>query len=939
MPENMSYDQLNSEYSMLMSVLGVSVSKHLLDEHYTCVWANEHYYQMIHYPKEEYEVRFHNHVDEFYINNSEDWRRLVEKITEAIANGDGGYTAYTSWFYPDGEKYWVKLKAIFTDEFIDGCRVAYTTITDVTEMMEARLEKEQQTQRIVEQVTHEQDMLMSALNVSVSKHLLDKHFTCVSANEFYYRMIGYSKEEYEARFHNHVDEFFADKQESWIIIEKKVKTAIEKGDGGFTAFFPMDYPDGTVFWVKLVSFFTEDSINGYPVVYCTMTDVTNMLQVQKERTIAYDNIPGFIVKYRITPDALVILEAGDRLAELFNVNTEDLSKTDPFRALAPESRKLIHEQHPRLRNKEPFVGTVHMKDKMGQERWFQINCTCIDTIADDPIYLVVFIDITDVTVLREMQNQLEERSELLNAALEKAEQANRAKSDFLSRMSHDIRTPMNAIVGMTEIASVHLEEPEKMESCLKKIARSSQHLLSLINDVLDMSKIESGKITPNISPMLLPELMENVVTIMQSDLKAKDQRFSIRLHSITHESVFSDALRLRQVFINILSNACKFTPAGGSITMDVAESAAEQVGQAVYTFTFTDTGIGIRTEFIDEIFEAFTREHDSRTERIEGTGLGMAITKKIVDMLGGSITVESHVGQGTVFTVSLPVQVEESTEADMRLPAVKVLVVDDDECVCEFTAQILGECGGLPEWTTSGHDALSKIEEAHARGDDYKVVILDWKMPEISGVDVARIIREKMGDALPILTISAYDWSDIEQDARTVGINGFLQKPLFRSTLVFSLKKYLLPQDAQPNAAARKQTVDFSGKTFLLVEDNELNREIAEELLSSTGAVIESACDGIESVEKFTESPERYYDLILMDVQMPVLNGYDATRKIRALPRADARAVPILAMTADVFSEDITAALAAGMNAHLAKPLDIALVIRTIARFLGEAQG
>ena len=934
MSDNLNYEQLSSEYNLLMNVLEVSVSKHLADEHFTCIWANDYYYQMIRYSKEEYEARFHNHPDEFFANNPEGWQIITEKVRASIANRENSCTAYIPMLYPNGEKYWVKLKSVYTDEYIDGCRVSYTTMTDITEMMQTRLEKEQHFQRVFEQVSQEQDMLMSALNVSVSKHLMDEHFTCIRANEFYYRLIGYTKEECHSIFHDHVDEFFANNPDSWNILHKKIEATIADNDDSYSAFLPMYYPNGSVYWVKLVGFFTDEYIDGRQVTYATMVNVTDMLQIQKERTIAYDNIPGFIVKYRVTPDSLLILEASDRIGNLFDV--KDPSSADPLRVLAPESQELMQEQFSHLRSREHFEATLHMKDKSDQDRWFQASFSCIDTIAADPVYLAVFIDITDVTVLRELRCKLEERTEMLNNALDKAEKANLAKSDFLSRMSHDIRTPMNAIVGMTKIAFSHIKEPEKMEDCLKKIELSSQHLLSLINDVLDMSKIESGKITPNIGPLLLPELIENVVTIMQPDIKAKKQQFSVRLQNVIHENIYCDALRLRQAFINILSNACKFTPVGGSIAMDIEECAAEEADRAVYTFTFVDTGIGINPEFVDKIFDAFSREYDSRMEQAEGTGLGMAITKKVMDMLGGTVSVESQVGRGTTFTVVLPVRVGRITPAGIQLPHARVLIADADREVCENSARFLGECGISADWAVSGHEALSKAEEAHASGRDYRAVILDGQLTDISGVDTARLIREKTGDASPILAISAYDWSDIEPAAKAAGVRGFLQKPLFRSTLAASLKKYLLDQDADQTEDVQKQNFDFTGKTFLLADDNELNREIAEVLLTSTGAVIDSVCNGFQCVEKFTGSPEGYYNLILMDIQMPQMNGYTATQKIRELSRSDARTVPILAMTADAFSEDIEAAMAVGMNAHLAKPLDINLVIRTISRFLNR---
>ena len=932
MSDNLNYEQLSSEYNLLMNVLEVSVSKHLADEHFTCIWANDYYYQMIRYSKEEYEARFHNHPDEFFANNPEGWQIITEKVRASIANRENSCTAYIPMLYPNGEKYWVKLKSVYTDEYIDGCRVSYTTMTDITEMMQTRLEKEQHFQRVFEQVSQEQDMLMSALNVSVSKHLMDEHFTCIRANEFYYQLIGYTKEECHSIFHDHVDEFFANNPDSWNILHKKIEATIADNDDSYSVFLPMYYPNGSVYWVKLVGFFTDEYIDGRQVTYATMVNVTDMLQIQKERTIAYDNIPGFIVKYRVTPDSLLMLEASDRIRNLFDV--KDPSSADPLRVLAPESRELMQEQFSHLRSREHFEATLHMKDKSDQDRWFQASFSCIDTIAADPVYLAVFIDITDVTVLRELRCKLEERTEMLNNALDKAEKANLAKSDFLSRMSHDIRTPMNAIVGMTKIAFSHIKEPEKMEDCLKKIELSSQHLLSLINDVLDMSKIESGKITPNISPMLLPELIENVVIIMQPDIKAKNQQFSVRLQNVIHENIYCDALRLRQAFINILSNACKFTPMGGSIAMDIEECAAEEADRAVYTFTFADTGIGINPEFVDKIFDAFSREYDSRMEQAEGTGLGMAITKKVMDMLGGTVSVESQVGRGTTFTVVLPVQIGRITPADIQLPHARVLIADADREVCESSSRFLEECGIPADWAVSGHEALSKAEEAHASGGDYRAVILDGQLTDISGVDTARLIREKTGDASPILAISAYDWSDIEPAAKAAGVRGFLQKPLFRSTLAASLKKYLLDQDTDQTEDVQKQSFDFTGKTFLLADDNELNREIALEFLHMGNIEADCAVNGREALERFLSSDPGTYDLILMDLQMPVMDGLTATVKIRESSHPQAGSIPILALTANAFEEDISRCLAAGMNGHMAKPLDIHALFQKMADFI-----
>lgn len=655
---------------------------------------------------------------------------------------------------------------------------------------------------------------MSLMHVSVSKHLFDEHFTVIWANDYFYELIGYTKDEYESLYHNHVDEYFKDSPEEVAKMGQIILEAYNNDEDGYEFECKMHVKGGKYTWIRVTGRFTDELHEGIPVIYTIYTDITS---------------------------------------------------------------------------------------------------------------------------LKEMQLALEERSHMLRKALDMAECANRAKSDFLSRMSHDIRTPMNAIVGMTEIAGSHLNNPTKIQDCLKKISLSSQHLLGLINDVLDMSKIESGKMTLNNDSMSLPELLENVVTIIQPSLKAKEQKFSIRLNNVKHEQFYCDALRLRQVFINILSNAVKFTPENGEITFNVEELDSDNPEFANFRFTFTDTGIGMKPDFIEHIFDAFTREKDSRVDKAEGSGLGMAISKRIVEMFKGTISIESQPGKGTSFIVNLPLQIDKAKDEEflenIHFPNIRIMVVDDDEVMCEYTVQMLQKIGIRAEWADNSDLALEKIKEAHQKGDDYSAVILDWKMPDRDGVETTRLIRQNTREDLPVLIISAYDWADIEDEARQAGVNGFLTKPVFLSTLYQGLLKYILGEP-QIHTGEESKQFNFAGKRLLLVEDNELNREIAIELLSATGAIIEYACNGEEGLLKFKGAPERYYDLILMDIQMPVMDGYTATRKIRELSRADAVSTPILAMTADAFSEDIKAAKNAGMNGHLAKPLDLSTMNREISKFI-----
>ena len=542
---------------------------------------------------------------------------------------------------------------------------------------------------------------------------------------------------------------------------------------------------------------------------------------------------------------------------------------------------------------------------------------------------LILLTRSDITEIREEKRQ----KELLQDALNAAQVANQAKSTFLSRMSHDIRTPLNAVLGMKDIAEAHLDDPAKVKDCLRKIGLSGQHLLSLINDVLDMSKIESGEMVLREDSMSLPEVLENVVAIMQPQFGEKEQHFSIRLRSVVHEQFLSDALRMRQIFINILSNAYKFTPVNGTVSMDVCEKQAVD-GTALFSFSITDTGIGMKPEYLAQIFTAFSRERDSRVDKTEGTGLGMAITKRFVDMMGGTIEVTSELGKGTCFRVELPLKIEENQFIKGEFPGLRIIVTDDDAVMCEYMAEMLGQLGIHADWVDSGIQTVEMIKTAKQNGEMYDAVLLDWKMPDLDGFETTRRIRELCGGQLPVLIISAYDWSDVEKDAKKAGVTGFLQKPIFVSTLIHGLQRYVL--EGQP--ARKTQGTDtgarFTGRRFLLIEDNAINQEVARELLADMGAEVDTASDGAEGVETFRRSPDGFYDVILMDVQMPVMNGYDAARKIRGLDDPQKANIPIIAMTANAFTEDRQVALDAGMNDHIAKPINMNVLVPTLRKYL-----
>lgn len=526
------------------------------------------------------------------------------------------------------------------------------------------------------------------------------------------------------------------------------------------------------------------------------------------------------------------------------------------------------------------------------------------------------------SVDEEVRGEMEQKS-LLENALMQANRANKAKSVFLSNMSHDIRTPMNAIVGFTSLALTHIEHKEQVREYLKKIMTSGNHLLSLINDILDMSRIESGKMHLEEKPASLPEILHGLRNILQADINAKQLELFIDTVDILDEEIYCDKLRLNQVLLNLLSNAVKYTPAGGFVSLRIIEKTGAPSGSGHYEFHIKDNGIGMSEEFVDHIFEPFERERNTTISGIQGTGLGMAITKNIVDMMEGTIDINSKVGEGTEVIVGLTFRLNPEVKINPVIDELKncrALVVDDDFNTCDSVSGMLAQMGMRADWTLSGKEAVLRTHQAISRNDNYSVYIIDWLLPDMNGVEVTRRIRKETGDDVPVIVLTAYDWSDIEEEARAAGVTAFCEKPLFLSELTSCLRCVVSPQEESGGDSVK--SVVRSGN-ILLAEDNELNQEIATAILTEAGFTVDVANNGQIAVDKLKKAKEGDYRLVLMDIQMPVMNGYEAAREIRKIENKEIASIPIIAMTANAFEEDKNEALQSGMNGHIAKPVDV----------------
>ena len=588
-------------------------------------------------------------------------------------------------------------------------------------------------------------------------------------------------------------------------------------------------------------------------------------------------------------------------------------KPEAIRERLTEDVPYLHFEY-RLRDQET-----------GEVRWSQASMLPLQRDGSG-VVTSVLLSVQDVTDVKE--REIANRNALEDAFRE-AERASRAKTDFLNSMSHDIRTPMNSIMGLTAIASMYLDDPERVKDCLTKITTSSRHLLGLINEVLDMAKIESGNLGLSEEDFDLPETVESLMSIMTPQINDKKLNLKVEIADIQHEHVVGDPMRLQQVFVNIMGNSVKFTPEGGTVSLRIKELPSRVKGSGCYEFTFSDTGCGMSEEFVQKVFEPFTRANDSRVTKVEGTGLGMSIVRSVVNLMNGTIDVKSKLGEGTTFTVTVYMKLRDGDDQDLTpLEGLRVLVADDEQ---------------------TGDDAVDAVRRSVENDRSYVAVILDWKMPGKSGIEAAREIREIVSDDMPIIILSAYDWTAVEQEARSVGVDAFIAKPLFKSRLVHVMKGLLASDEEEGEPASEYEVLqqsDFSGHRVLLTEDNSIAAAIAMDIMGMTGLEVDHAENGRIAVEKLLDAEPGHYDLVFMDIQMPVMNGYEAAKAIRATAegqgpdgeaidaRSDLGEIPIVALTADAFADDVARARAAGMNAHMSKPMEIELLVKTLKEWL-----
>ena len=781
---------------------------------------------------------------------------------------------------------------------------------------------------------HEYKTLMSVMHVSVGKYLLDDYFTLLWANDYFYERTGYTREELETRFHNRVSEYYQNDPDILQTISDVVTSAFQTGQKQYEHVCKMPRKDGSYIWIKMIGMFTDEIVEGKPVIYTVFTDVTDLVRSQKEQSVTYDNLPGFVAKFRLKGNRqFEFVEGNERFIRFFGARGENDPPYSLFNLDTEGNRQAISENYAMMQEGEPVHFVVQVKNRSGEDAWLQLNAECIEWIDNDPVYLVVYIDITDVTELRELKKKLEERTEMLRKSLEMTELANQAKSDFLSRMSHDIRTPMNAIIGLTAIAknSLSANNKAKAEESLDKLETSARLLLSLINDILDMSKIDNGKTELQLEKLDFVTFIKDLASLFYARAEHKRVSFSLQVSDKIREFYIADASKLKQIVFNILDNAVKYTENGGNVELAIDEGRINDDAREL-VFTVTDTGIGMNTETVNRIFQPFEQDTQQRGNH-GGSGLGLTIANNFIHLMNGSIDVKSEPEKGSRFTVR--VWVEADNTARETIPSrdefsdCRVLVFEEDADYGKYIVDKLTPFGTKTQTVDSAEEVIKTLAKAKADRQPFHILLMEWKWPHRELLNLAKTIRNRHFNEIAV-GVSSYDIKGIRSEAQKAGIHYFLQKPLFLSTVREFLQSVRESRARQEKSA---QGESLSGRRVLLVEDNAMNMEVAKTLLESRQLKVDTARNGQEAMEKFLTSRPNSYLAILMDIQMPVMNGLEATRMIRRFPRTDAKTVPIIAMSANAFDDDIRKSLEAGMNVHLSKPIDLPLLFDVLQQY------
>ena len=905
-----------------MDLIKVGVICCLLDDSLTFLWGNSGFFRLTGYTRESFSSQFQS-LQEYYDPFSDDFSAIRHEVTQAVEREETEVELTARLPRQAGGSCWVRFQGTISEEPSTGERMLQAEFTDVSALVD---EKEE----LLQLYRQQKHCFRSVLDTYEGNAYISDMDTyeLLYINPSSCRTLGMPAAK-------------ATGKKCYEIIQGQTSPCpfctndkLNKND-----FYNWEFFNPVLnrnFMIRDLEISWEGHRARLELSHDTFSTEYKLAKKDQERDALINSVHGGFARVDAR-DRKTILWYGGGFLELIGYTKEQFEQELNFVCAYIHPDDAAHTTEIMEQSRLTGKPTTSESRIVTYDNTVKILALTFSFVSAEyswdgiPSYYSVGIDVT-----KERMEQARQR-QVLEDACKAAQIANNAKTNFLSSMSHDIRTPMNAIIGMSTIAQANLYSPEKIRDCLEKINTASRHLLNLINEVLDMSKIESGKIDLASEHISLPEIIENVMDVFRPLAKEKQQMLQVNAERVRHENVVTDGGRLQQILVNLLSNAIKYTPEGGTISLQIQETPSFSKGKGQYSFIVIDSGIGMHEDFIPHIFEPFSREENSRINNIQGTGLGMAITQNIVRLMNGTIEVKSVPEKGSQFVVALSFELCDDTETDSSaLAGLPVLIVDDDPIVCESASETLNELGMQCSWVLSGREAVRCILAAHKESNDFFAVILDWIMPDIDGLETLKLIRREVGTSIPVIIISAYDFSEIEEKFRLAGADAFITKPLFKSKMVHTFQKFCQNIRPDSRAATREKTdAALYGRKLLLAEDNELNREIAVSLLEMNGLLVDISENGLIAVEKFMQSSPGEYACILMDIQMPVMDGYKAAMSIRSMEREDSLTVPIIALTANAFASDIGKAHNAGMNDHIAKPIDIKNLMETLQRWIG----